>query len=157
MTERSVTHATFAIERKLDAPRALVFKAWADPAMKAKWFAGPDDWEAGKYELDFRVGGHERTSGGPPGGQVHSYDALYQDIVPNERIIITYDMHLDQTRISVSLVTVEFKPDGKGTWLVFTEQGAYLDGFDQPAVREEGTHGLLDNLAAMLKRESATT
>ena len=157
MTKRSVTHATFVIERKLDAPRVLVFKAWADPVMKAKWFAGPDDWESGQYELDFRVGGRERTSGGPPGGPVHSYDALYQDIVPNERIIITYDMHLDETRISVSLVTVEFKPDGKGTMLVFTEQGAYLDGFDEPDLREEGTRGLLDNLAAVLKRESATT
>src|SRR5262245_51796568 len=113
MTERSVTHATFVIERKLDVPRALVFKAWADPAMKAKCFAGPDDWEAGKYELDVRAGGSASTSGGLPGGSVHSYDARYQDIVPNARIIITYAMHLDQTRISVSLATVEFKPDGK--------------------------------------------
>lgn len=72
MTERSVMHATFVIERTYDASPARVFAAWADPAAKARWFAGPDDWESGAYELDFRVGGRERARGGPPGGSVNS-------------------------------------------------------------------------------------
>ena len=38
-----------------------------------------------------------------------AYDARYQDIVPNERIIYSYDMHLDDKRISVSLATVELE------------------------------------------------
>ena len=59
--------------------------------------------------------------------------------MPNERIIYGYDMHLDDKRISVSLATVEFKPAGKGTRLTFTEQGAFLDGFDDPRLRERGT------------------
>jgi Uncharacterized conserved protein len=42
--------------------------------------------------------------------------------VPNERIVLTYEMHLDKTRISVSLGTTEFKPAGQGTKLVYTEQ-----------------------------------
>src|SRR6266545_1222189 len=155
MTERSVTHATFVIERTYDASPARVFAAWADPAAKARWFAGPDDWESSGYELDFRVGGRERAAGGPPGGPVHTYNAIYQDIVPNERIVSTYDMHLDETRISVSLATVEFKPAGAGTRLIFTEQGAFLDGYDNPARREQGTRDLLDNLDAALRREPA--
>ena len=156
MTERSVTHATFVIERTYDAAPARVFAAWADPAVKSRWFAGPEDWESGAYELDFRVGGRERAGGGPPGGPVHTYDARYQDIVPNERIIISYDMHLDDKRISVSLATVELKPKGSGTRLVFTEQGAFLDGFDDPSQREKGTLDLLDALGAELERQSAS-
>jgi uncharacterized protein YndB with AHSA1/START domain len=156
MTERSVTHATFVIERTYDAAPARVFAAWADPAVKSRWFAGPEDWEKGAYELDFRVGGRERAGGGPPGGPVHTYDARYQDIVPNERIIISYDMHLDDKRISVSLATVELKPKGSGTRLVFTEQGAFLDGFDDPGQREKGTLDLLDALGAELERQSAS-
>ena len=113
MTKRSATHATFVIERNFTAPRARAFNAFADRAAKASWFAGPGEWEKKRHEFDFRVGGRERLSGGPKGGTVHSFDALYQDIVPNERIIYTYDMHLDETRISVSLATVEFKPQGK--------------------------------------------
>jgi len=41
----------------------------------------------------------------------------------------------------------------KGTRLVFTEQGAFLDGRDQPAGREQGWHGLLDALGAELQRQ----
>src|SRR5688572_19611717 len=107
MSAHSVTHATFTLERVYHAAPARVFKAWADPEIKARWFRGPDEWPRGKYELDFRVGGRERLAGGPAGGTVHLYNAVYQDIVPNERIIIAYDMHLDDRRISVSLMTVE--------------------------------------------------
>lgn len=84
---------------------------------------------------------------------MHLYNAAYQDIVPNERIIIAYDMHLDDRRISVSLMTVELKPNGKGTRLTFTEQGAFLDGWDEVGGRERGSIGLLDKLGRELERQ----
>jgi uncharacterized protein YndB with AHSA1/START domain len=156
MTERSVTHATFVIERTYDAPPARVFAAFADPAIKQRWFGGPDDGAPAEYELDFRVGGRELSRGATPGGPVYVFDALYQDIVPNERIVTTYYMLLDDARISVSLATIELKPEGAGTRLTLTEQGAYLDGLDQPAQREHGTRELLDALGLELQRQMAT-
>ncbi|HLZ71361.1 MAG TPA: SRPBCC family protein [Dehalococcoidia bacterium] len=155
MSERSVTHATFVIERTYAASPARVFAAWADPAAKARWFAGPDEWQPGPHELDFRVGGRERVSGVPRGGPVHTFEARYHDIVPNERIISSYDMYMDETRISASLATVELQPAGDGTRLIYTEQGAFLDGYDDPALREHGTAELLDALGAALAREHA--
>jgi uncharacterized protein YndB with AHSA1/START domain len=143
------------VERTYDASPARVFAAWADPAVKARWFVGLDEWSQGGHELDFRVGGRERVSGGPPGGPVHTFDGRYQDIVPEERIVYTYDMHLDEQRISVSLATVEFERAGPGTRLTFTEQAVFLDGHDTPAQRERGTRDLLDKLAAELGREPA--
>ena len=154
MSERSTRHATFVIERTYAASPARVFKAWADPKAKARWFADPDEREA-KYELDFRVGGREVNRGGPPGGPVYTYDARYQDIVPDERIVYTYDMHLDQKRISVSLATVELNPAVAGTRLVFTEQAVFLDGLDNALDREHGIGDLLDKLDAALRRETA--
>ena len=61
-------------------------------------------------------------------------------------------MHLDGTRISVSLGSVEIKPDGSGTRLTYTEQGAFLDGFDKPEMREKGTADLLDALGRDIQR-----
>jgi uncharacterized protein YndB with AHSA1/START domain len=131
------------------------FTAWADPATKARWFAGPDEWGPSEHELDFRVGGREISRGGPTGGPVHVVDGRYHDIVPGQRIVYTYDLYLDDTRISVSLATVEFTPAGTGTRLIVTEQGAFLDGYDAPAQREQGTGALLDALDAELRRDPA--
>jgi uncharacterized protein YndB with AHSA1/START domain len=148
--ERSIEHASFVLERSYDASPAEVFAAWADPAVKARWFAGPEDWEGVAHELDFRVGGRELSSEGPRGGPRHVFRAIYWDIVPNERIVYTYEMLRDETRISVSLTTVDLKPEGDGTRLVLTEYGAFFDGLEPAELRSQGTGSLLDALAHQL-------
>jgi len=115
------------------------------------------DRNSRKFELDFRVGGTEISSGIGPDGSVYTYEALYQDIVPDQRFVYSYDMRMDGTRISVSLATVEFKPSGGGTRLIFIEQGAFLDGHDIPAQRAQGTGGLLDALGEELQRVPTST
>ena len=146
MTERSITHATFVIERDYDAAPARVFAAFADPAAKRRWFAEGEGWEIDSFDVDFRVGGYERSRFRYQGGPLIRNDTVYQDIVPDRRIIIAYTMVVGETPISASLATVELAPSGAGTRLKFTEQGAYLDGHDDVAGREHGTRGLLDKL-----------
>jgi len=150
MKQRTVTHASFTIERRYRQAPARVFGAFATEKAKQAWFHGPDEWERDKHALDFRVGGRETSVGGPPGGPVSSFRGIYQDIVPDERIVFSYDMDLDGERISVSLTTIELRPDDQGTHLIFTEQGAYLDGWDKPGDREHGTRELLGNLERYL-------
>jgi uncharacterized protein YndB with AHSA1/START domain len=152
MTTRSTTHATFVIERDYAHPPAKLFAAFADAQTKAKWFGGPEDWEKSNHKLDFRVGGKESVSGGPPGGPVHAYNAEYWDIVENARIVSAYETHIDTRRISVSLATMEFTPKGAGTTFVLTEQGVFLDGYDDAGERERGTRELLNQLDAYLNR-----
>lgn len=148
--ERSAVHATFVIEKHYPAPPERVFAAFANPKLKARWFVGSSEWGANEHRVDFRVGGRETNVAGPKEGPRHRFDALYQDIVTNERIIFSYDMHLDGRRISVSLTTVEFEPLGGGTGLRFTEQGVFLDGYDDAGSREHGTRLLLEQLGASL-------
>jgi uncharacterized protein YndB with AHSA1/START domain len=148
MPERSVTHHTFSLDRDYDSPPSRVYAAWADPAEKRRWWAGGDD----SLELDFRIGGRE-LSEGTAGDMRYRYEAVYQDIVPEERIIYTYEMHINGERTSVSVATVEFKPDGDGTKLTFTEQGAFLDGLDSGELRENGTGSLLGFLDSYLAGE----
>jgi uncharacterized protein YndB with AHSA1/START domain len=155
VTERSVTHATFTIERVYNAPQARVFAALSDPREKTHWFHGPEEWGPEEYSMDFREGGIEVSRGGPPGGPLIAYEARFEDIVPGERIVSTYVMSQDDKRISVSLATVQLQHEGSGTRLIFTESGAYLDGFDKPGVREQGTAEILDALGAYLVRDIA--
>jgi uncharacterized protein YndB with AHSA1/START domain len=154
MSERSIEHATFTVERTYDASPARVFAAWADPVAKGRWF-GDADAESSEYELDFRVGGRELSRGAGPDGEVYTYEARFQDIVPDQRIVYTYEMQRVETRISVSLATVELEGESGGTRLIYTEQGAFLDGEDKPEYREQGTGTLLDALGAELQRQHA--
>lgn len=150
MTERSVSHGSFTVERTYPALPARVFAAWADPEIKARWFGaagkGPDDI------FDFRVGGREYNAGKMGDGKAYSFDVRYYDIIPDNRIVYAYDMTMDQQRISVSVATVEFRPEGKGTHMIVTEHGAFLDGLDSVEQRQKGTDWLLDRLGEELAK-----
>ena len=115
--EPSAQHATFVIERRFGASPTQVFAAFADKQAKARWFVGPDRWQSSDHRLDFRAGGREHLSSGLPGGPTHIFDAIYHDIVPDRRIVYSYEMHLDDKRISVSLATLELLPADSGTRL----------------------------------------
>jgi uncharacterized protein YndB with AHSA1/START domain len=148
----SAQHATFTIERSFDALPSRVFHAWTDQAAKARWFSAPVDWKDAIREQDFRVGGHDPLKGAWPDGHITDFNSEYRDIVPNERIVYVYDMHVDGAKISVSLATLEFKPVGQGTKLIVTEQGAFLDGYNDAGSRERGTRAMIEALEASLRR-----
>ncbi|WP_147917656.1 SRPBCC family protein [Ruania zhangjianzhongii] len=149
----SLSHDSWTIERDYPHPPDRVFAAWADPSTKVRWFdlsgtADPD------YHSDFRVGGTEsfRT---PVGSRPDfTYTAQYRDIVPDERIVTTYEMAMDGQRTSVSVATLELSSTAAGTHLVYTEQGVYLDGLDNAQDRSLGTASQLDRLGAVLDGQS---
>ncbi|MHB8531962.1 MAG: SRPBCC family protein [Solirubrobacteraceae bacterium] len=146
MSTRTADHATFKIERSYDASPERVFAAWAEPEQKSRWFGARD----GSIELDFRPGGSERFVAQAPDGATYTYSAIYKDIVPDERIVYTYEMYRDDERISVSVSTVELRPAEGGTALSYTEQGVFLDGRDTSAAREHGTREMLEHLGEEL-------
>ncbi|HEY2551310.1 MAG TPA: SRPBCC family protein [Streptosporangiaceae bacterium] len=162
MTERSVIHDTFCVERTYPAAPSRVFAAFASKEAKDAWgdepAAEPADGRAASAELDFRPGGRERF-GFAYQSTSYRYDALYYDIVPDQRIVYSYEMYADGVRISVSVATIEFAKTGDGTALTWTEQGAYLDGIDgaqAPALRREGTSEMLDGLARHLTAQQGS-
>jgi uncharacterized protein YndB with AHSA1/START domain len=155
MTERSITHGSFSLQRTYDVPREMVFAAFATEAGKAAWFNAGEGYTIVEKAFEFREGGKETLAGRWQSGMVTRMDLVYFDIVPNERIVYTYEMRLDGTKISVSLATIEFKPEGRGTRLQLTETGAYLDGYDDAGSREHGTNALIDKLGDYLARVPA--
>ena len=152
----SVRHATWTIERAYGVPPARVFDAWADPALKVRWFVGPVGGARQLYSSDFRVGGLESTRSPSGASPAFSYEAVYRDIIVDERIVTTYEMSVDGRRMSVSVATAEFTATGDGTHLLYTELGAYFDDLDKPEYREQGTADQLDRLAAQLESRHAS-
>lgn len=149
---RSALRGSFRIERSYPAPRHLVFKALTDPEAKAKWFAGGPGYTTLAREMDARPGGREFLQGRWDNGLVSTFDARYFDVVPDERLVYAYEMHLDQRKISVSLATFELHAEGSGTRVVLAEDGVFLDGYDDAGSREQGSNKLLDALGAALAR-----
>jgi len=160
MTEKPVVHSTFTIERNYTAPPSRVFAAFANQTTKRRWFAEGKSFEVKEFAMDFRVGGRESTrflfqggpEGAPPKGTEMRNDTTYQDIVPDRRIVLAYTMSIADKRFSASLATIELRSSGSGTHLVFTEQGAFLEGADGPEMRRGGWHDLLSKLDEELRK-----
>jgi uncharacterized protein YndB with AHSA1/START domain len=151
VTGRSVTHATFHIDRVFVCAPARLWDAFTDPARKAAW-ACHETWEM--KEMTFAVGGREVSGGSDPGGPYWAFEGTYLDIVEGERFVLAYTMRRDGLAVSASIITWQVFPDPKGARLLFTDQGAYLDGHADPAEREAGSGVGLDNLAALLAAEA---
>ena len=152
---RSVVHASFTITRQWKASPARVFAAFADEKQKDKWFAGPGSWTMVERSFDFREGGVETLTGKWNTGRVTRFHCVYRDIVPptateSGRIIYSYNMFVDEKKISVSQSAIEIYPDGDGAKFVLTEYGDYLDGYDDAGSREHGTNALMDALGKSL-------
>ena len=150
MTTRNSKHGTFTIERVYPAAPARVFHAWSDKEAKTAWAYCHPEWPVLDHVFDFREGGREHLVTGPAGGTRHVFDAVFYDIVPDRRIVYAYDMYFQGKKISVSLATIEFVALGRGTKLIVTEHGAFLDGYDDAGNRERGTLGLMEQLERSL-------
>ena len=150
---------TFAIVRDIAATPARVFQAFADQGAKDAWFHGPEGDAPSERRFDFRVGGTEVLAGTMPEGWTHRFEATYQDIVADERIVYTYLMFINGIKLSVSQTTVELEPTATGTRVTFTEQGAYLaadevalgGGITAEESRRMGSEQLMDALQASLE------
>lgn len=109
------------LDRVVDVPRELVWKAWTTPEHLRHWFV-PKPWTITDCEVDLRRGGMFRFVMRSPEGQEYPNIGCFLDIVPNERMIWT-DALLPGYRPSekpffTAILTLE--PSGTGTRYVAT-------------------------------------
>ncbi|GAA0373163.1 SRPBCC domain-containing protein [Actinoallomurus spadix] len=152
-----VRHDTFTVSRRLDASPAAVFAAFADTAIRRRWFKLPG--AGATYQHEFGVGGGETAQStftvmdAPP--EHLDYRSRYIDIVPDQRIVFAYESTVNDVRRWTSLVTVLLADEAGSTRLTWTEQVTFLtrtgDGSaDLPHLRG-GTALRLNGLAAALQ------
>jgi uncharacterized protein YndB with AHSA1/START domain len=153
----SFTHSV-----RLDVPPSQVFAAFAEPEMRRKWFRQPGDPARQTYRLDFRTGGSEIATAvfAPLEAEEHiEYASTFWDIVPDQRIVLSYAVRLDDVVRWAALRTIILAPDGDGTRLEWTEQYTFLELTDNSAhdvAHLEGSARLqLNGLAAALAAELA--
>ncbi|THD60869.1 SRPBCC domain-containing protein [Phenylobacterium sp.] len=155
MTESAVIHDTFVIERTYSAAAERVFAYLSEPAKVRRWYAESDSHEVESFEVDFRVGGAERSTfrlgdKTPFPGLVMVNEGRFEDIVPNSRIVATTSMTFGARRISTSLICFELFADGDGTKVVLTHKACFYEGADGPQMRKDGWIALLNRLGQVM-------
>jgi len=151
MSDRTVVHDTVVVHRLYEATTERVYRAWTDAALLERWYVpGDHTWSAKLTSHDFRVGGGKRITFGPP-SETFVEDCHYVDIVPNRRICYAMTIARGDTRITVSMVTVELTPRGERCDVRVTDQLAMLDAGDTAKDRERGWGETLDKLTAVAR------
>lgn len=146
--EPSVVFDEFTVEREFPASAARVFWALSDETAKSAWFVNPNG-ESTERSLDFRVGGTE-INAGRAGGYEYRFVATYHDIVPDARIVYSYEMYAGGAKLSVSLTTIQLREEGGLTRVSHTEQGAFFDRHEDPGLRRAGTDDLYEAIGRFL-------
>lgn len=153
--EPKVVHATCVVQRSFSKPVSVVFAAFSDPNKIRRWMGGSEHSELLEFGCEFREGGKQvmKYKMGPKtpiAGAVITNEVRFQQIVPDERIVTASTMKMGDRIFSASQVTFELMPTDKGTDLILTHQGAFFEGSDGPARREQGWNALMDNLVAVV-------
>lgn len=106
VTTTDMEKLEFTMTRTFDAPRALVYKVMTDPKLVPQWW-GPAKHETIVDKMDFKPGGVWRYVQRDPDGQEFAFRGEYREVVPNERIVQTFEFEPMPGHIIVETITFE--------------------------------------------------
>ncbi|WP_414469203.1 SRPBCC family protein [Methanobacterium sp. ACI-7] len=96
------------IEREVDAPRELVFKASTDPDLYAQWI-GPRELSTKIETFEPKSGGSWRFVQKDPDGNEFAFHGVYHEVTFPERIIGTFEWEGLPEKGHVILQTTRFE------------------------------------------------
>lgn len=136
------------ITREFNAPRALVFETFTDPALVPQWW-GPETTETIVEAMDVRAGGLWKYLHRSDGAE-YTFFGVYHEITAPERIVNTYEFDGYPGVVGLIITTFEEK-DGK---TLLTEWSIYPSVDVRDAVlqsgMEQGAAVLYNRLEALI-------
>jgi uncharacterized protein YndB with AHSA1/START domain len=136
-------------ERVFDAPRERVWCAFTEPALVARWWGRGHELDVERMEV-WR-GGHWRFVEHAEDAN-HGFEGRYRDVIPEERLVQTFEWDGMPGHLSVTTVTFEKLP-GTRTRVIATalfhtleERDGMLDGGMEAGLNE--SYAALDALLA---------
>ena len=138
------------MERILNAPRELVFKAHTDPNLIAKWW-GPRRYTTTVDKMDVRVGGVWRFVQHDANGNEFAFNGIYREVVPPERLSYTFEFEGMPGHVLIETLT--FEEQGSKTKLTVT--GSFESAEDRNGMlhsgMEKGANESHERLAELLE------
>ena len=146
------------LTRIFDAPRELVYATMMDPALVPQWW-GPRRYTTDVDKMDVRVGGTWRFGNRAADGGEHWFNGEYKEIVPNERVVQTFEYEPMAGHVSVDTMTLEDLGDGRTLMRVRSRFASKedADGILQSGMEEGAreTYERLDEILATRTRKAS--
>lgn len=150
--QESPSDREIVTRRVLDAPRARVFEAFADPTRLTRWW-GPKGFTNTFHEFDLRPGGDWRFVMHGPNGGDYTNHSVFVEVVKPERVVFD---HLSKPQFRLTITLAESAP-GKTTitWRGSFETAAACEKVRAfaPAANEQNLDRLEAELARMGDRD----
>ena len=141
---------TLRIERLIDAPPDVVFRAWTTREAMEQWYRDGDDFVARVVELDLRVGGRYRVEFGPESAAPYVETGVYLEIDPPQRLVMSEALEGVESPWSNTKVTVVLEEeDGKTRLVLVHEQFPSREHRDAAA---GGWPGFIDRIERLVAR-----
>lgn len=127
------------LERVVDVPPELVWRAWTEPEHLKRWFT-PAPWTTVACSIDLRPGGRFSTTMRSPEGEEMPNEGCYLEIVENRKLVWTDALHAGYRPSGQAFMTamVLLEPEGKGTR--YTAIAMHVDGDARRRHEEMGFH-----------------
>ena len=145
-TVRRVSDCEMAVTRNFDAPARIVFEAWTNPELFARWWVPKSIGVVLRScQMDVRTGGSYRLEFGNDAENTFAFFGKYLEVVPPTRIVWS-----NEEGENVAISTVTFVEEGGKTLLTFTEVHPTKQALDESLGGMEGTPEQFEQLDALL-------
>jgi uncharacterized protein YndB with AHSA1/START domain len=141
------------VRRRMAAPPARVFEAFADPGLVSRWLTPSPDVTLTVLDFEFRVGGKYRFAYLVPDGARMFVNGVYRLIEPPSRIVFSWNIEPPDEHAGIrSEVSVAITPDGSGAVLHVLHERLTKPG--AAGRHTAGWLGAIDQLSTLLDKEN---